>query len=67
MILRQRFHPDDKQQYVINRLRGWHRMIGEMKLTNTAFVQVRVASAAATLITTVNTVVLANLKIQEMI
>ena len=38
-----------------------------MKLTNTAFVQVGVAGAAATLITTVNTVVIANLKIQEKI
>ena len=38
-----------------------------MKLTNTAFVQEGVAGAAATRITTVNTVVLANLKIQEKI
>jgi len=34
---------------------------------NTAFIQVGVAGTAATLITTVNTVVLANLKIQEKI
>jgi len=38
-----------------------------MKLINTAFVQVRIAGTAATLITTVDTVVLANLKIQEKI
>ena len=42
-------------------------MIGEMKLTNTAFVQEGIAGAAATRITTVNTVVLVNLKIQEKI
>ena len=38
-----------------------------MKLTNAAFVQVGVAGASATLITTVKTLVLANLKIQEKI
>ena len=38
-----------------------------MKLTSTAFVQEEVAGAAATRITNVNTVVLANLKIQEKI
>ena len=39
-------------------------MTGEMILTNTAFVQEGIAEAAATRITTVNTVVLANLKIK---
>ena len=55
------FQPDDEQENFINKdLEG-------RTVSIQTFVQVRVASAAAMLITTVSTVFLANLKIQEKI